>query len=146
MKNSLNARGSVFPVEKRFSENGLDYHFPVIDSIYRQITNQSDGKIYTPTILYPKRSEMVMIEEFGQVAGKTGEKSVPYPICKTERQIQEFHARRDDSCLNEQPAAAIVESLHPIARCRNSLLRRILEISTDSGYRANLSTAFVRLK
>ena len=85
-------------------------------------------------------------EEFGQVAGKTGEKSVPYPICKTLRQIQEFHARRDDSRLNEQSAAAIVEYIHPIARCRNSACRQILEISADSCYRANLSTAFVCLK
>ena len=111
----------------------MDYPFLVIDSIYRQITINLNEKIYTPTILNPERSLMVMIKVFGHLAGKTGEESASYPICMTKRQIQEIHARNDDSCLNEQPTAAIVESLQSIARCRNSLRRRILEISADSG-------------
>ena len=140
------AGGSVFPGERSFPENELDYPFLVIDSIYRQITINLNEKIYTPTILNPERSLMVMIKVFGHLAGKTGEESAPYPICMTKRQIQEIHARNDDSCLNKQPAAAIVESLQSIARCQNSLHHRILEISADFGIRMNLSTAFVHLK
>jgi len=34
-KQLKDARGSVFPGERRISENVLDYSFPVIDSIYR---------------------------------------------------------------------------------------------------------------
>ena len=86
------AGSSVFCRDSSFSKMGWNIHLPFIDCIYRQLQINLLRKIYSPTMLESlKRSTMVMMKKFGEVAGKQGMSS-PLP------NLQDFALKKKIPC------------------------------------------------